>query len=226
MRAVVLLSAGLDSTVNFYVARTHGTVDLALTFNYGQRAAEKEIQQAKKIAAKYSVKHQVVELPFVKSFGKSSLLDNSEKVPVGQDVQMDDLKISQQTAKSVWVPNRNGIFLNVAAGFAEALGAQFVVPGFNVEEAQTFPDNSQGFLTALDQSFSFSTDKRVQTKCFTTELNKIQIVQKGKELKVDWNLIWPCYFSAEKWCGRCESCQRSLRALKANDISYSHLVEA
>ena len=131
---------------------------------------------------------------------------------------MDDLVTSKETAKSVWVPNRNGIFLNVAAGYAESLGADWIVPGFNKEEAATFPDNSAGSLEATTQALSYSTANKVQIKCFTTDKNKTEIVQMGQALKVDWTLMWPCYFSGEKWCGQCESCQRSKRALMASGI--------
>lgn len=219
MKSVVLLSSGLDSTVNLHQAKKEGSVLLALTFDYGQRAAKKEIISAKKIAKFLQVSHKVIRLPFFKNLGKSSLLDTTQSVPSGKNVQIDNLKRSQKTAKSVWVPNRNGIFLNIAAGFAESMGANFVIPGFNIEEAATFPDNSSGFLKTLDQSFSFSTSNQVKTHCFTTSLNKTEIVKLGVKLKVKWELLWPCYHGGKKWCGKCESCLRSKRAFLAARIS-------
>ena len=219
MKYIVLLSAGLDSSVNLLEAHREGSVLLALTFDYGQRAAKSEIRSAQNLCAELGLRHQVIELPFIKSFGKSSLIDSTKNIPTQGQVSIDDLKVSQKTAESVWVPNRNGILLNIAAGFAEALGADAIVPGFNIEEAQTFPDNSTDYLKALDQSFSFSTANKVVTRCFTDQLNKTQIVKRGIELGLDFNHIWPCYFSAENWCGVCESCQRSLRAMKANGVN-------
>ncbi len=222
-KSVVLLSGGLDSTVNFLAAREESEIVLALTFDYGQRAVKKEIEAAQKITSHFKVPHQVLALPFFKDFGQSSLTDHSKAVPTGADVSIDDMKTSQSTAKSVWVPNRNGIFLNIAAGFAETLKADQIIPGFNREEAATFPDNSQAFLEAATVSLSYSTSNKVQVRCLTTALDKPEIVRLGVKLGMNWKWIWPCYFSEDKWCGECESCQRSKRALKTNGIEISGL---
>ncbi len=214
-RSVVLLSSGLDSTVNLFAAREVSEVVLALTFDYGQRAAVRETENARLIAERAGVRHQVVTLPWFKEFTKTSLVDRASQVPVSEMVSIDDLHVSEQTAKAVWVPNRNGIFLNVAAGFAEGLGADWVVPGFNAEEAKTFPDNTDGFLKALTASFAYSTANHLAAVCFTTELDKTAIVRRGLELAVPFELIWPCYFAEIKPCGKCESCQRFERAFQA-----------
>ncbi len=221
MKSVVLLSSGLDSTVNLYEAFEIGEVVLALTFDYSQRAVSKEISFSQRITSELKVPHKVVKLDFFKDFGQSSLIDTNQKLPLNQDVSIDDLKVSENTAKSVWVPNRNGIFLNIAAGFAEALKADVVVPGFNLEEASTFPDNTQGFLDQLTKSFSFSTSHRITAKCFTTHLNKTQIVKRGLDLKVNFKNIWPCYQALESWCGQCESCKRAKRAFTENGLEFS-----
>lgn len=220
---VVLLSSGLDSTVNLYAAQAQGEVVLALTFDYGQRAAEKEIAAAKTITHRRKIPHRVLELPFFKDFGKSSLLDASLELPTGDKVSIDDKKTSEKSAQSVWVPNRNGIFLNIAAGFAESLRADAVIPGFNQEEAATFPDNSKAFQQALTTSLGYSTANQVKVECFTTDMVKVQIVEAGKKWGVDWSLMWPCYQSLAKWCGECESCQRSKRALKAAHVDTANL---
>lgn len=215
--AVVLLSAGLDSAFNLFKAVQQFDVKMALAFNYGQRAAVREVAQAKKLAARVNVPHQVVELPWFKEFTRTSLLGKSD-VPRGENVQIDNLEQSQSTAKAVWVPNRNGIFLNIAAGFAEGLGARYVIPGFNLEEAQTFPDNSLAFLKTLDESWRFSTQAMVQTFCYSANLTKTQIVNEAKKLQLPFEDLWPCYLAEEKWCGECESCQRFRRALEANEL--------
>jgi 7-cyano-7-deazaguanine synthase len=220
MKSVVLLSSGLDSTVNLYEAHQVGNVKLALTFDYGQRAAMKEVEQSQKLAAELKIPHKVVDLKFFKDFGQSSLIDTSKELPLNNSVSLDDMKISAESAKSVWVPNRNGIFLNIAAGFAESLNADFIVPGFNLEEAATFPDNTQGFLDQLTKSFSFSTSNQVKAQCFTTGLNKVQIVKRGLELNVNFKNIWPCYQALKSWCGVCESCQRAKRAFLANGMEF------
>lgn len=220
IKSVVLLSAGLDSTVNFFEAVRESKVVLALTFDYGQRAAVREIECAGRIAAAANVPHEVVELPFFKKWGGSSLTDPAKPVPIDERVSIDDPEVSRESARSVWVPNRNGVFLNIAAGFAEALGAERIVPGFNLEEAATFPDNSREFLEQSTRALSFSTANGVRVHCPTVGLTKPEIVRRGIALGVDFGLMWPCYFADSRWCGRCESCQRSRRALESAGLRW------
>jgi 7-cyano-7-deazaguanine synthase len=225
-KVVALLSSGLDSTVNIFEAmKHHHEVVLALTFNYGQKAAKKELEHSAKIAAYLGIPHRVMDVTWFKEFNKSSLLAEDQVIPTGIDVEIDNFEKSTDTAKSVWVPNRNGIFINIAAAFAEAMNADAVMPGFNAEEAITFPDNSKEFLEQITKSLSYSTANRVSVGCFTAHLRKPDIVRLGQGLKVPWGLVWPCYFSGEKWCGQCESCQRALRAFHSAKISVEHLVK-
>lgn len=210
------MSSGLDSTVNFYEALSENKegVLLCLTLDYGQRAAAQEIRHAKAICEKEGIPHKVLDVRWFSDFTKTSLV--SQKMDVPLEVKIESLSDSQQSAKVVWVPNRNGILLNIAAGFAEGLGADTVIVGFNKEEGATFPDNTQDFIDKANEALRYSTSNHVQVKCYTTELDKIQIVKRAKELGVDLNLIWPCYFGGEKICEKCESCLRYLRAVKNN----------
>lgn len=217
-KSVVLLSAGLDSTVNFYEALNDTQVLLALTFNYGQKAARQEIARAKHFADANGVKHLVLDLPWFKNLGDSGLTSTDGKVPKVSTTDLDDLKASTKSAKSVWIPNRNGVFLNIAASYAEALGADTIIPGFNAEEAATFPDNSFDFIRAVRKAFSFSTANQVNVQCYTITKSKVEIVKMGISLKVPFQNTWPCYLDLEKWCGQCESCQRAKRAFKAGDL--------
>lgn len=223
MKSVVLFSSGLDSTYNLYCAREHSQILLALTFDYGQRAADREAAMAAKQSKYLGVPHQILKLEFFKDFTQTSLVNHKAEVPTARQVEINDLRTSELTSKSVWVPNRNGILLNIAAGFAEGLGADWLVPGFNREEAATFPDNTPEFLSALDRSFDFSTQGRVKTKCFSTQLDKTEIVKKALDMKVQFEWVWPCYFGNEKPCGECESCQRDFRALRNNGVEVSWL---
>jgi 7-cyano-7-deazaguanine synthase len=222
-KAVVLLSSGLDSSVNLFQAHQDAEVVLALTFDYGQKAAVQEVQHAARLAAHLKVPHKILALPWFKDFNKSSLLVDSETVPTGSQVDIQSHAQSLETAKSVWVPNRNGIFLNIGAAFAEALGAHLVIPGFNAEEATTFPDNSEAFMGQLTRSLAYSTANHVEVECYTVKLQKTEIVKKGMALKVPWELLWPCYFAKDKWCGECESCLRSKRAFAAAGVDVGSL---
>lgn len=215
--AVVLLSAGLDSTVNLFAVAQKMKILKVLTFNYGQKAARQEIRKSQELCARLSLVHVVIELPWMREFTSSSLLNPEKQIPT-TSVQIDNFQESLKTAKSVWVPNRNGVFLNIAAAWAESLGASVVVPGFNKEEATTFPDNSKAYLQSLDQTFQFSTVNHVRVHCETIDMDKTEIVKRGMDLKVPFQMIWPCYLDQEKWCGKCESCQRSLRAFKSHQL--------
>ncbi len=217
-KSVILLSAGLDSTVNLYAALQDSAIQLALTIDYGQRAAKKEIECAKKLAALNNIPHAVVEIPWLKSLGNSSLTKKDALIPTGNSISLDDKKISEKTAKTVWVPNRNGIFLNIAASYAESLGAGTVIPGFNAEEAVNFPDNSFDFIRATRKALSYSTANHVDVQCYTISMSKLEIVELGKKLMVPFQHIWPCYLDNANWCGECESCQRAKRAFKAAHV--------
>ncbi len=216
--SLVLLSGGLDSTVNVYCALKNTKVKLALTFNYGQKAAKKEIECSKKICAQLGIAWKSVALPFLADISGSSLTRGDKKIPSGSQVKIKDFKTSQKSAKSVWVPNRNGVFLNVAGAYADSMNIDLIIPGFNKEEAQTFPDNSFKYLKKVNDSFLFSTRNHARIHCYTIGLNKTQIVKLGESLEVNWDLIWPCYLGRAKWCGRCESCQRAESAFLNNQV--------
>jgi 7-cyano-7-deazaguanine synthase in queuosine biosynthesis len=110
---------------------------------------------------------------------------------------------------------RNGVFLNVAAAFAEALGVREVLTGYNREEAATFPDNSAAFLEAMNQAFSFSTLNGVRASSYTIAWDKPQILQEALRVNLPLNLVWSCYEAGPERCWKCESCKRSERALLA-----------
>ena len=217
-KAVVLLSGGLDSSVNLGLAHQEHEVALALTFDYGQRAAKREIQATQNLCQHYSVPHKVLSLPWFKDFTSTGLVNPQATIPTAGDVRIDDLDKSHKTASQVWVPNRNGIFLNIAAAFAESLGAEFVIPGFNAEEGATFPDNTWEFMQATSAAFWFSTQLKgkagghVSVKCYTHGWHKVEIVKKGQQIGVPLELVWSCYF--DERCGQCESCLRFERAIK------------
>ena len=225
MKSVVLLSGGLDSTVNLYEAHSRGHEILALHFQYGQKAQQKEHQSVVKLTRYLGVQLVELQLPwFSQISGESALLDHEKRIPLGKSVQIASLDDSKKSAKSVWVPNRNGIFLNIAAGFAEARGYDFVIPGFNAEEASTFPDNSDEFLQILTTSFSFSTSNQVSAFCYTTAFQKSDLVRRAVDLEIPVQDMWPCYQSLEMWCGECESCQRFKRGLQVLETEHRRVI--
>lgn len=205
----------MDSTVSLAHALKETEVFLCLTFNYGQRAAEKEIKAAAALAAHYNVRHRVIEVPFLKEITGTALVANDQDLPEPDLSGLDDPEVSNATASSVWVPNRNGLFINIAAAFAEAYHCERVVTGFNREEAATFPDNSPEFVRAANGALGYSTLNKVQVVSYTQRLDKVDIIKMGIKLDVPFRYVWSCYRGEEKMCGRCESCKRFGRAAKA-----------
>lgn len=212
-KAIVLLSGGLDSTVNLYEANNVFNVIKVLTFNYGQKAFLKELQAAQFFCKELNLSWQNIDLTWLSEVSSSSLT-LKKNIPQGAEVDITSYKKSLETAKSVWVPNRNGLFINIAGVFADGLGAKYIVPGFNKEEAETFPDNSEAFIQASNSSLAYSTQNRAEVFCFTIAMDKIAIVKKAQELCVPLNHLWPCYNDYDSWCGECESCLRFNRAVK------------
>lgn len=198
--------------MNLYKAHQETEIVLALTFDYGQRAAQREIESAAKQCSMLSIPHKVISLPWFRDFTQTSLVNVTEAIP--KDVAIDDRQQTEHSAKQVWVPNRNGIFLNIGAAFAESLGADFIIPGFNHEEATTFPDNSEDFMDAISDSLSYSTANQVVAFCYTADKDKTEIARMGFELGADFTLMWPCYHGGDKPCGSCESCLRFQRAVR------------
>lgn len=207
MKGVAILSGGLDSTVSLAAALRKLEVPLALTFDYGQRAARREREASSRISRHYGIRHRVIEIPWLARLTRTALVNRSVELPRHE--------MSVSSARAVWVPNRNGIFIEIAAAHAESLGATRLITGFNREEAATFPDNSEAYVGAVNRALSFSTSNRVRVISFTGKLNKSAIVKLGRRLRAPLHHIWPCYEGGRTWCGTCESCLRSLRALDA-----------
>ncbi|MCK4909211.1 MAG: 7-cyano-7-deazaguanine synthase QueC [Planctomycetes bacterium] len=212
--AIGLVSGGLDSTVSLVMARKKGLrIKLGLTFDYGQKAARPEIKSARSICRRLRIPHQVVRLDWLKkAAGNSGVITGAGKGPVLSLRDLKNPKRMAQNARRNWVPNRNGFLINAAAVFAESLDCHYIITGFNQEEARTFPDNSSGFVRAVNSSLGFSTRQKVRVVSPTLRLNKKQIWRIGRKLKAPLGLIWSCYRGGRKPCGRCESCLRRIRA--------------
>lgn len=210
--AIVLLSGGLDSTVALADVLTRKSVLCALTINYGQRAFQNELKATQAIAAHYGVSHRIIELPWLAELLPHALTPES----VLQEQGVQEKKAASESelfdVNRVWVPNRNGLFLNIAASFAEAFKVDTIVFGANAEEGADFPDNTPAFRDKLSEVFAFSTLTGVQVETPVGHLDKAQIIQRGLELKVPFDLIWSCYEEAEVQCGQCPSCIRVAQA--------------
>lgn len=202
-KSIILLSGGLDSTVSASIAREETNPLFALTFDYGQRAARMELEAAKKICRFLKIPHKPVMLPFFGEFSRLMLLRSKSA----------DVK-KQKRVESLWIPNRNGLFINIAACYAEYYGAEIIVTGFNREEACEFPDNSAEFMDAINRSLHYSTLSRVTVKSYVLDLTKKEIYRLGLKHNAPLEYVYSCYLGAKKMCGKCASCKRLIEASK------------
>jgi 7-cyano-7-deazaguanine synthase len=202
MGAIILLSGGLDSTVSAYAARQQHSPELAITFDYGQRAAPREIEAALCIAADLDVRHRLIKLPWLGRLAPPAVTDPSADLAAAGDA-------------AFWVPARNAVFLSIAAAFAEALDCEAIVCGFNAEEARTFPDNSPEFVERADALLALATRNAPRVLAPTLHLTKPEIVRLGLELQVPLHLTWSCYGAGPAHCLQCTSCRRLRAALEA-----------
>jgi 7-cyano-7-deazaguanine synthase len=212
-KSLILLSGGLDSLVSLGLKREELNITLALTFDYGQKSAQQEINASKKICEYYNLAHKVIKLDWLKEITQTSLVSEN-KVPTGKE-----LSNPQDSMKSVWVPNRNGLFLNIAGSFADSYGYDNILIGANKEEGETFPDNTINFINAINKEFEFSTQNKAKIVAPLINSDKNDIVMLALKNGIPLELTRSCYQGGDKHCGICESCTRLKNALLANHAS-------
>ncbi len=210
-KSIILLSGGLDSLVSLGLTRDLYNVEVALTFDYGQKSVKQEIEAASNLCKYYKLEHKVIKLDFLKAITHTSLCSDAE-VPTG-----DELSDGVQSAKNVWVPNRNGLFLNIAGSFADSEDYDYIVIGANMEEAETFSDNSKEFIERINNLFEYSTQKHPKVLAPLLNFNKNDIVKQALEKSMPLEYVRSCYQGGAKHCGVCESCMRLKNALLYNN---------
>jgi len=215
LRLIALLSGGLDSIVAAWAASQEHFVAAAVTVDYGHRAREREIQAAREVADRLECSHVVVQCPWLGQLSQSALTNPNADIPELNRQQLDDRQATQRSAAAVWVPNRNGMLLNIAATYAEVLDCGGIVCGFNAEEAATFPDNSEPFMRVAGEFFRFATRNAPVVISPTVRLSKSEIVALARKLKAPIGHLWSCYHGGKQHCWKCESCQRLKRALQS-----------
>jgi 7-cyano-7-deazaguanine synthase len=213
--SVILLSGGLDSAANLAFCARRDEPVLALTLDYGQRAAQPEIRAARALCRHYGVEHQVLDARWLGALGGSALTELEKALPRLGTEELDLLESTRESARSVWVPNRNGVFIEIAAAHAERRGCGRVVVGFNREEAATFPDNTIEYLRRVSAALGFSTANGVSVHSYTAEWEKREIVAalRAEDPSFPFELLWSCYEGGARPCGSCESCLRLARAI-------------
>lgn len=205
-KAIALLSGGLDSTVSFGLAHATHTLVLALTINYGQTAFAQELKAATSLAQHYGVPHQVVDLPWLANLLPPAMDKTVMQPAWTADSQTDDPGFWE--ASGVWVPNRNGLLINLAGCFAEYHQAEVIIFGGNADEAEAFADNTEAFREAITHSLRFSTLNQVRVECPVGTKTKAEIVQLAQQHAIPLDTVWSCYTDNPTPCGHCPSCVR------------------
>ncbi|CAD5937093.1 7-cyano-7-deazaguanine synthase QueC [Planktothrix agardhii] len=211
MKAVILLSGGLDSSTVLYQAKADGCECYAISFDYQQRHS-KELESARKIAEFAGVvEHQVVTFD-LSLWGGSALTDNRLDLPQDRSTE-----IMAGSIPITYVPARNTIFLSFALAYAEAIAARKVYIGVNALDYSGYPDCRPDYIQAIEEVFRLGTKQGREGDPITIEsplihLAKTEIIKLGNRLGVPWEFTWSCYAGEEKACGVCDSCRLRLAA--------------
>ena len=211
MKAIVLLSGGLDSAVAIYLAKSKGYEVYALSFSYGQKHT-KELEYAKNLAKKVGAKeHKIVNLA-LNSWGGCSLTDDSMEVKTG-DAERSDIP-------DTYVPARNMVFLSVAASYAEAVKAQDIFIGVSQVDYSGYVDCRQEFISAMEKAINQGTELAVEQKkpimihAPFINMTKAEEIKIGLDLGLDFADTWTCYKGGDKPCGECDSCLLRIKAFE------------
>jgi 7-cyano-7-deazaguanine synthase len=204
MRAIVLLSGGLDSYTSAAIAKADGFTLNALTILYGQRHA-REIESARAVARALGIERHL-ELPIdLRAIGGSALTSD---IPVPRDRDL-----SATDIPSTYVPARNTIFLSLALAWAEVLGVHDIVMGVNALDYSGYPDCRPEFVRAFESLATVATRAGVEGARFHIHtplitLSKAEIITRGLLLGLDYGLTHSCYDPSRDGlpCGRCDSC--------------------
>ncbi|KAB8333147.1 7-cyano-7-deazaguanine synthase QueC [Scytonema tolypothrichoides VB-61278] len=211
MKAVILLSGGLDSSTVLYQAIADGYNCHTISFDYQQRH-RRELDSALAIAQKAGVVDQQVVKFDLRQWGGSALTDDAIELP-----QKRDLEEMSQSIPVTYVPARNTIFLSFALAYAETISAQCVYIGVNALDYSGYPDCRPDYIQAMQEVFRLGTKQgregqSISIKTPLIQLKKTEIIQLGNKLGVPWELTWSCYQGDDVACGVCDSCRLRLAA--------------
>lgn len=201
VKAVCLLSGGMDSSTLAFLAKNEGYDILALHFSYGQRTADKERECAKRIARHLNaIEFLDVDLNYLTLVGGSSLTDRSMAVKAHEE--------AGDGIPQTYVPFRNANLLSIATSFAESRGAEAIYIGVQASDYSGYPDCRPEFIDAFQKVIALGTrpDTRITLKSPFVKLNKSEILKAGLGLNVPYEDTWSCYQNNDVACGVCGSC--------------------
>lgn len=218
MRALVLCSGGVDSTTLLAMAvDRYGSENVvALSISYGQRH-EKELKAARDVACYYHVEQRFLDLAAIFADSSCSLLAHSEK-DIPKESYAEQLEQADTKLVSTYVPFRNGLFLSSAASMALSLECSVLYYGAHHDDwaGNAYPDCSREFVAAMNNAIMEGTGGELHMEAPFVEWSKADIVKKGLELNVPYELTWSCYEGGDKPCGVCATCIDRKRAFELN----------
>jgi 7-cyano-7-deazaguanine synthase len=211
--AVVLLSGGMDSATALAMTKSDGFDVIALTFDYGQRH-RREIDAARAIAKHFGVREHRIATIDLTAIGGSALTNRHIRVP--EQRSLEDIG---RGIPPTYVPARNTILLGYALGLAETTNANAIVIAANWQDSSGYPDCRPEYYRAFREVARLGTKRGVEGDVIeirtpVIEMTKADIVRKGAELGVPWELTWSCYLGGPKACGACDSCQLRLKGFR------------
>ena len=202
-KAVVLVSGGLDSTTVLAIARSQGYACYTISFDYGQRHRSELLAAERTAGSLGSVEHKVIKLD-LRSIGGSALTDDAISVPEEETTGI----------PVTYVPARNTVFLSIALGWAEVLGADDIFIGVNAVDFSGYPDCRPDYIAAYEVMANLATragaeGNRLKIRTPLIDLSKADIIKRGIALGVDYSLTVSCYQANDqgKACGKCDSCR-------------------
>ena len=221
MKALVLLSGGVDSATCLALAvETYGAEEvLALAVWYGQKH-KKELEYSKKLADYYHVKFKTLDLSVIFADSSCSLLAQNADTEIPKESYVEQLKASEGKPVSTYVPFRNGLFLSSAASIALSHECEVIYYGAHSDDAagNAYPDCSDAFNQAMNQAIYLGSGNQLRIEAPFVNFTKADVVKKGLELKVPYELTWSCYEGGETPCGVCGTCRDRARAFAENGI--------
>jgi 7-cyano-7-deazaguanine synthase len=214
-KAVVLVSGGLDSTTVLAIAKSQGYECYTLSFDYGQRHRAELIAAERTAKELGAVEHKVVNLD-LRTIGGSALTDDQIDVP---EEETGGIPVT-------YVPARNTVFLSIALGWAEVLGAQDIFIGVNAVDYSGYPDCRPAFIEAFEHLANLATKAGVEGQKMNIQtplidLSKAEIVQLGEKLGVNYGLTVSCYQTTDEGlaCGKCDSCRLRRQGFAAANMA-------
>lgn len=198
MNSVVLTSGGVDSTVT--LGEAHGASDevVMVFYRYGQPTGSRELKCVRGLSRHYGCELSVIDLEQVFSEFPGGLTDGSVDLSVHR---------ADDGVATSYVPMRNTVFLSVAAGLAEERGAGHIWFGPNAEDREAYADCRDEYAAAMERALCLGTDRSdFELHRPLVEMEKHQIISRGDEIGVPFELTWSCYLRGDEPCGECASC--------------------